>query len=70
VALLADHYAEDWTALWWARADGRAELLAPSHARALELLSAKYPQYAAAPPAGPVVSITVTGWSGWSAAGA
>ncbi len=24
VSLLVDHYAEDWTRLWWVRADGRA----------------------------------------------
>ena len=31
VALLADHYDdEDWTALWWARADGAAQLLDPA----------------------------------------
>jgi PPOX class probable F420-dependent enzyme len=24
VSILADHYAEDWTTLWWTRADGTA----------------------------------------------
>ena len=24
VSLLVDHYAEDWTQLWWVRADGTA----------------------------------------------
>src|ERR1044071_6131752 len=24
VTLLVDHYADDWTQLWWARADGEA----------------------------------------------
>jgi PPOX class probable F420-dependent enzyme len=28
VALLADHYEEDWSGLWWARADGIARVLA------------------------------------------
>src|SRR5436305_5995132 len=27
VALLADHYEDDWEALWWARADGRGRVL-------------------------------------------
>ncbi len=27
VSLLADHYSDDWDALWWARADGRAAIL-------------------------------------------
>lgn len=67
VSLLVDHYAEDWSALWWARADGRAEVRAPGDP-ALALLQAKYPQYARQPPAGPVVVIAVARWSGWSAA--
>ena len=33
VALLADHYADDWTRLWWVRADGEAAVLgAPADA--------------------------------------
>ena len=27
VALLADHYADDWSRLWWVRADGAATVL-------------------------------------------
>ena len=27
VALLADHYADDWARLWWVRADGQAAVL-------------------------------------------
>src|SRR5690348_8190323 len=27
VALLADHYEDDWDALWWVRADGTARVL-------------------------------------------
>lgn len=26
VAVIADQYADDWSTLWWARADGRAEI--------------------------------------------
>lgn len=73
VALLADHYEdEDWTRLWWARADGSGRVLDPGAAearRALELLARRYRQYVARPPEGPVVAIAVTRWSGWSAAG-
>jgi hypothetical protein len=29
------------------------------------LLVAKYPQYEADPPRGPVIAIRVDGWSGW-----
>jgi len=70
VALLADHYATDWDELWWARADGIAALLdrPADMARPLELLAARYPQYRASVPAGPVISVLVERWSGWAAA--
>jgi PPOX class probable F420-dependent enzyme len=69
VALLADHYAEDWTQLWWVRADGQAAVLESPAERAgpLRLLAARYPQYAAAPPPGPVITIRVDRWTGWAA---
>jgi PPOX class probable F420-dependent enzyme len=69
VAMLADHYCDDWDALWWARADGRAEILAvPSlMAAPLNLLAGRYRQYRQAPPAGPVIAVTVERWSGWAA---
>ncbi|MFG2191701.1 TIGR03668 family PPOX class F420-dependent oxidoreductase [Streptomyces sp. NPDC048639] len=68
VALLADHYAEDWAALWWARADGTAEIVEDEagRARPVALLREKYAQYRERPPRGPVVAITVERWSGWS----
>jgi PPOX class probable F420-dependent enzyme len=71
VAVLADHYEEDWDGLWWVRADGMAALLhRPAEmAGPLRLLAARYPQYRASPPAGPVISVQVTRWSGWAAAG-
>jgi PPOX class probable F420-dependent enzyme len=73
VALLADHYDdEDWTALWWARADGAARLFDPADPaaeRGRDLLAARYPQYRAAPPPGVVVAVDVARWSGWAAAG-
>ena len=31
VAVLADHSEDDWTALWWVRADGRAAILEDPH---------------------------------------
>jgi PPOX class probable F420-dependent enzyme len=71
VSLLADYYEEDWTALWWARVDGRA-MVVPADAaegqRPLDLLAAKYPQYRERRPAGPVIVIRVTRWSGWAGA--
>lgn len=69
VAVLADHYDEDWGSLWWVRADGRAAVLdEPGQmARPLALLTRRYPQYRQVPPAGPVIAVDVERWTGWSA---
>lgn len=69
VAVVADHYAEDWSALWWVRVDGTAEVHRTGEVRAEALIAlcAKYPQYAAAPPDGPMLVITPERWSGWTA---
>ncbi|MEV4413183.1 TIGR03668 family PPOX class F420-dependent oxidoreductase [Catellatospora sp. NPDC049609] len=71
VCLLADHYEEDWSRLWWVRADGTARVLdvsEPEAATALALLAARYRQYAQPPP-GPVIAVDVTRWTAWSGAG-
>lgn len=72
VALLADHYAADWTRLWWVRADGQAAVLdaVAGLAGPLRLLAARYPQYAAQPPVGPVIAVRVDRWTGWAASAA
>jgi PPOX class probable F420-dependent enzyme len=68
VALLVDHYDEDWAALWWVRADGVAEILADSAGRSgIDALVARYAQYRETPPPGPVIAIDVDHWSAWSA---
>ncbi len=69
VAVLADHYEDDWDGLWWVRADGRAAILddPAAMAPALALLIRRYPQYRGQPPGGPVISIRVTRWTGWAA---
>jgi PPOX class probable F420-dependent enzyme len=64
VALLADHYAEDWDVIWWARADGTGRVLDASPA-AVALLRERYAQYCETPPAGPVLAVDVRRWSGW-----
>ena len=68
VALLGDHYEDDWTRLWWVRADGTATVLTEGAERddAVADLARKYPQYRADPPGGPVIMIAVDRWSGWS----
>ena len=69
VAALVDHYADDWSQLWWCRADGHATVTTNEAALrdATALLAERYPQYRDQPPAGPLVVMTVTQWSGWSA---
>ncbi|WP_248959661.1 TIGR03668 family PPOX class F420-dependent oxidoreductase [Sphaerisporangium perillae] len=70
VCVLADHYDEDWTRLWWVRADGFATILEPGEERVPDLLAplvAKYPQYTERVPEGPVILIEVTRYSSWSA---
>ena len=69
VALLADHYDDDWGRLWWVRADGVAAVVEDTAEReeALGHLIARYPAYRDVPPAGPVVRIGVLRWTGWRA---
>ena len=72
VALLADHYDDDWDALWWARADGTARIVEPGaepelRADAVRALAARYAPYRTRPPAGALIVIAVERWSGWSA---
>ncbi len=69
VSVLADHYDDDWSQLWWVRADGVARVHDASP-DGLAALTAKYPQYVAAPPAGPFLRIEVRRWSAWSAGSA
>lgn len=71
VTLLVDHYDDDWSSLWWVRADGRARVDEDpaTLTRARTLLGARYPQHRDDPPAGPAVVVAVTRWSGWTAAG-
>ena len=69
VSLLADHYDDDWTALWWVRADGTALVVPaadPAGRDAVDRLVARHPQYAGRRPDGPVIVVTVTRWTGWS----
>lgn len=69
VSLLVDHYEDDWRRLWWVRVDGTANVHEEGATRmaAIRALSMRYPQYEDLPPRGPVVSIAVSGWRGWSA---
>jgi PPOX class probable F420-dependent enzyme len=68
VSLLVDHYDDDWTRLWWVRADGEAAVVQVGEVgttAALDALAAKYPQYASDSPPGPLVRVEVRRWSSW-----
>jgi PPOX class probable F420-dependent enzyme len=68
VTLLVDDYSEDWSALWWARADGTARVVDDGDERdeTLTALREKYDQYAAVAASGAAIVIDVTRWSGWA----
>jgi PPOX class probable F420-dependent enzyme len=70
VSVLVDEYDDDWRRLWWVRADGIASVLETGneHARAIDLLAAKYAQYRERRPAGSVLVVAVDSWRAWSAA--
>jgi PPOX class probable F420-dependent enzyme len=69
VALLADHYEDDWSRLWWVWVDGRAQVVEDTArmAEPVRLLADRYAQYRGRPPEGPVIAITIDSWTGWSA---
>lgn len=71
-SLLVDRYDADWRRLWWVRGDGEAAVVDEPEAShpALALLAGRYPAYAQRPPTGPLLVVTVTHWSGWSAGAA
>jgi PPOX class probable F420-dependent enzyme len=70
VSMLVDQYEDDWSALWWVRIDGAATLVSVDSddgPLALSALIAKYSQYAAETPLGPLIRIAVDSWTSWSA---
>jgi PPOX class probable F420-dependent enzyme len=66
VSVLFDSRSDDWTALWWVRADGVATIhdSPPTEAPALH---ARHRQYSHRPPEGPWMRIEVHRWTGWAA---
>ena len=68
VSLLVDHYADDWTQLWWVRADGTAtvERSGPEHGEHWSQLRGKYSQYDDQILDGPVIVVTIESWTGWA----
>jgi PPOX class probable F420-dependent enzyme len=71
VALLIDHYDDDWERLWYVMVRGKAKLLAKSaraeRARVVRELRAKYPQYAAGmlPDEAPILRIAAERITSW-----
>jgi PPOX class probable F420-dependent enzyme len=69
-SVIVDHYEDDWSALWWVRADGTATILTPgdaAHEEAAAALAAKYPDYGDTPVTGPIIEIRVARWATWAA---
>lgn len=78
-AVLVDRYSDDWAQLWWVRIDGvvtvhemGTDAMGPHEMgtvaeRARAALADKYVPYATMPPPGPVLVLTPTRWTGWSA---
>lgn len=69
VSMLVDHYADDWTQLWWVRVDGVATIHhgGDEMQTAYHLLRTKYAQYQSVPLDGPVITVAVRRWSSWLA---
>ena len=69
VSMLVDHYDDDWTQLWWVRADGIAAIhySGEEMAAGYALLRKKYLQYKRIALDGPVVTVDVQRWASWQA---
>lgn len=69
VSLLVQRWDEDWSALWWVRADGLAVVTDEPTAvdRAVGLLREKYAQYGDVDVHGPVIEVSVRSWRSWRA---
>ena len=68
VALVIDHYQEEWQGLWYVLVNGTAELLheGPEHRQAIASLREKYPQYRTMDlDTNPVIRITPTNIIRW-----
>ena len=68
VAILIDHYAEDWAALWWVELQGTAAFLEGRAAEAALDAPGRPPSPRPGRPPGPVVAVRPRRWAWWSAA--
>lgn len=75
VMLVLDHYADDWSELWWIRLRGTSEIVGEKHPEwqaAEAALAAKYPQYDTTPmfvDEPTMIRLPWRGVSWWAAAG-
>ena len=68
-SIIVDYYDDDWSRLWWVRADGSARIIrqGSDHEEAVSWLAGKYAQYRSHPPSGPAIVVVVDSWRSWSA---
>jgi PPOX class probable F420-dependent enzyme len=70
VAIVVDHYSENWRDLAWVLIRGTADIVTdgPTYVTGIELLRQKYPQYATLPLDGaPLIVVTPLTIRGWRA---
>lgn len=69
VSLLADHYEDDWSRLWWVRVEGTAvvEHEGEDFRRGIETLRHRYRQYQDVALPGPLIRIAPQMVQGWQA---
>jgi PPOX class probable F420-dependent enzyme len=66
--LVADHYSDDWTRLWWVRVSGRASVCTASHLdSARQVLANRHPRYAQPGSVDSVVVLVPDSVTGWTA---
>ena len=68
VSLLAEHYDDDWSQLWWVRAHGTAHEAGPEELdRARAALGRRYRDYEDSAVIVGALVVVLDRWTGWSA---
>ena len=67
-SVLVDHYDDDWSQLWWVRADGMAHVVTEGREwqEWVGVLTEKYAQYRSEMPRGPLIVLSVARWTTWA----
>jgi PPOX class probable F420-dependent enzyme len=67
-AITVDHYTDDWSELQWVQLLGEMTVLdGPPTGPGMTSLQARYPQYTADPPPGPLLRLAITRAVWWRA---